>query len=419
MENYQAGKPKRNKLWTWLLIISIALSFVLGLFIGKIWDIKNGVLNEDGSVDVVKVLDLYSQTRSSEVDFNQFWEVWDKVKEKYVDQPVDDVELFYGALQGILVGLDDPYSVYFPPKKAEEFAKDLAGEFEGIGAEIGLRDNQLTIIAPLPSSPAEKAGLRPGDKVYAVDKEDVFDLTLDEAVSKIRGPKGTEVILTISHDGYEGIEDISIIRDTITVPTIDWEMKDNNIAYLRVSYFNEDTWAEFDTAVNNILLNSPKGLVLDLRSNPGGYLETAVSVASEWIDQGVVMKEKTNSESKDYKTRGKHRLVNLPTVVLVDEGTASGSEIVAGALQDYDKATLVGHKTYGKGSVQEFEILLDGSALKLTTAKWFTPKDRGIDETGIEPDIIVEEMFVELEQENEEGLLFDDLALEKALEILN
>ncbi|MBD3311463.1 MAG: PDZ domain-containing protein [Candidatus Magasanikbacteria bacterium] len=401
-----------------IIPVSLAiLTFGFGLLVGLSWNNDQKIINDDGSVEVAQVLNLYKNGKSDELDFDQFWELWDKIKEKYVVQPVNDEDLYYGAMEGLVSGLKDPYSVYFRPKKAEEFVKDLAGEFEGIGAEIGIRNEQLTIIAPLPDSPAEKSGLQAGDKVYAIDGEDTFELSLDEAVSKIRGPKGSEVVLTVSHDGYDEIEEVSIVRDTINVPTVSWEQKENDLYYLRISYFNEDTWTEFDKAVREIIMNSPKGVILDLRSNPGGFLQTSVDVAGEWVESGVIVRERySDGRVNEYKSRGKHRFADIPTVILVDGGTASGSEIVAGALQDYSLATIVGVQTFGKGSVQDFETLSDGSALKLTVARWYTPNDRQIDEEGIMPDVIVEEMFVAEGTDGEN--IINDKGMEKAIEIL-
>ncbi|MBI5222534.1 MAG: S41 family peptidase, partial [Candidatus Magasanikbacteria bacterium] len=313
---------------------------------------------------------------------------------------------------------EDPYSMYFPPKQAEEFAEELSGEFEGIGAEIGIKEDQLVIIAPLAGSPAEKAGIKSGDKIYLIDGEETYGLALDKAVSKIRGPKGTAVKLTISHDGFEAVQEVTIVRDKIVVPTVTWEMKDNNIAYLRVSYFNDDTWGQFDKAIKEIKLKSPKGIVLDLRSNPGGYLDTAISVASEWVKSGNIVTEKFSAGMEnDHAAIGTHRLVGMPTVVLVDEGSASGSEIVAGALQDYGVAKVIGMKTYGKGSVQDFEAFLDGSALKLTVALWYTPKGRQIDKEGITPDVVLEKM-VESATSTAGVIEYKDLGLDKAVELL-
>jgi len=418
---------KKMRLFYGLIAICVViLFFCAGLFVGSFWGFNDRFFDNADPVEINKVIDLYSRTRSEEVSFDQFWEVWDKVKMSYVDQPVDDVKLFYGAISGMVAGLEDPHSAYFPPVEAEEFSKDLAGEFEGIGAEIGIRDNQLTIIAPLPESPAEKAGLKPGDKIFSIDGEDTFGIKLEIAVSKIRGKRGTEVVLAVTHNGIETLEDIVVVRDKINVPTIDSKIiEDTEIAYLRISYFNQDTWIDFDKSLRELLLQNPKGIVLDLRRNPGGFLETSIDIASEWVKQGVIVRER-NGEGyeQEHKSRGAHRLANIPTVVLVDEGTASGSEIVAGAIQDYDVGTIVGQQTYGKGSVQNFEVLSDGSALKLTIDRWFTPNDRAIDGKGIEPDIILEEMFVPVESEelNENGehdvVDVIDKGLEKALEIL-
>ena len=413
----------KNRKYFYLSISFLALFCLFsGIFIGRVWQVRGLLTDESGEVKITKVLDLYSQSRSSEVEFDQFWDLWNKVKGRYVNQPVDEVSLFYGAMEGLVNGLGDPYSIFFAPEEARQFARDLSGDaFDGIGAEIGIRDNQLTIIAPLKGSPAEKSGLRSGDKIYAIDEVETYDMNLDEAVSNLRGKKDTKVKLTISHDGLEGIEDVMVVRDTISIPTVDWEMKDDNIVYLRVSYFNDDTWGDFDKAVGEILLETPKGIILDLRSNPGGYFDTSVAVVSEWISSGVVVKEKFSEiDEREYRSAGKHRFADLPTVVLIDEGTASGSEIVAGALQDYELATLVGNTSYGKGSVQEFEVLPDGSALKLTVARWFTPYDRQIDKEGIVPDVKLDKMFIDIVIDEEAGKIdFRDLGVEKALEILS
>jgi len=369
------------------------VTFFIGHTAGQASNLQEQLLTEDGHVNIEKVINLYSSTRSSNVNFDLYWDVWDMLQSKYVDEEVDDVALFYSSIQGMVAGLGDPYSVYFPPTEAKAFADGLSGEFEGIGAEISVKDSQLTVIAPLPTSPAERAGIRAGDQIFAIDGTDTTGIIIEEAVNLIRGKKGTEVVLTIRHENESAISDVTVIRDTIEVPTILLEIEDD-IAYLRISYFNQDTWRDFNTAVTDILTQNPTGIILDLRSNPGGFLETSVDVASEWVTQGnIVIERERGGVETVFATRGAHRLAGIPTVVLVDEGSASGSEIVAGALQDAGAATVIGAQTFGKGSVQDFQVLPDGSALKVTIAEWLTPNERVINDVGISPDIVLEEMF--------------------------
>ncbi|OIO18298.1 MAG: S41 family peptidase [Candidatus Magasanikbacteria bacterium CG_4_10_14_0_8_um_filter_32_14] len=415
---------KRKILNIVLLGVFIVVVFFIGVTVGIGKDVSRNLLNSSGNVDITKVVNLYSNSRSDQIDFKQYWDIWDKIKKNYVKQPVDEVALFYSSLEGLVKGLDDPYSIYFPPDKAKAFVSDLSGAFEGIGAEIGLRDDRITVISPLEGSPAQQAGLKAGDIILAVDDIDISSLSVEEVVLKIRGPKQTKVILTIIRGENAEKQDIEIMRDNIDLPSVKWEDKGKGIIYLRVSFFNDNTWSEFDKVVKEIILKSPKNIILDLRGNPGGYLDTSVKVAAEWlaIDQGVVVSEKTNNgQIKKYNaTEGKHRFVGIPTVILVDEGTASGSEIVTGALQDYAVATVVGKTTYGKGSVQEFEVLPDGSALKITIAEWYTPKDRQINKKGLDPDVVLEgDMFVQ--KDNTKGDKSDDYidrGMEKALEII-
>ncbi len=407
---------KKNTILIFSIAGTICLSFFLGFHVGTT---GNGFAQEPQSSVEVKeqVVNTKEKAQTEEIDFNQFWKIWKMVRANYVDQPVDETPLYHGAIKGMVAGLDDEHSVYLPPVKAKVFSEGLSGEFGGIGAEIGIRDEQLVVIAPLPETPAEKAGLVSGDKILAVDGTETRGLSVEEAVKIIKGKPGTTVVLTVSHNGFETVEEVPIVREIITIPTVLWEQKDNNIAYLRISYFNEDTLNQFNTKVKELLLESPKGIILDLRSNPGGFLQTAVLVASEWVEDGVIVREvfQNKQNTKEYTSKGANRLAQIPTVILVDKGTASGSEIVAGALQDYKKAVIIGTKTFGKGSVQSYEKFPDGSALKLTVAKWFTPENRGIDKEGIEPDIILEEMFQKGE-EFENG--FKDLGIERAIQEL-
>ncbi len=402
--------------WT----IALMIVFSSGLFLGQAFSLTKAVTDEQsGEVDIAKVLNLYSNLRGDSVDFKQFWETWDMVKNRYVDQPVDDVDLFYGALEGLVQGLDDPYSEYFPPQEAKEFVESLTGEFDGIGAEIGKRDGQLIVIAPIAHSPAERAGIKAGDMIFLIDKEDVSALSIDEAVSKIRGKKGTQVTLTVASKEDTQVRDVVITRDTIVIPTIISEMKEGSIAYVRMSAFSDDTDVELKKTVKELLTKNPKGFILDLRSNPGGYLDTAVNVASLWISSGPVVlegSEKTGKQALDATGRDV-LLADVPTVVLIDGGSASASEIIAGALQDTKKATIVGQTSFGKGSVQDVQPLPDGSAIKLTIARWYTPNGRQIDKEGIVPDVVVEEMVTTTPKgDGEVGII--DLGLQKALEIL-
>lgn len=437
------------------LIIALLLSFFAGLIIGQKTELRL-------STTFQNVISQRSQP-SEEVDFDLFWEIWNLIKEKYIKRPIDETKLFQGALSGMVKSLEDPYSIYLEPEIAKKFVQELAGNFEGIGAEIGIRAGRLTIVAPLADSPAEKAGLRAGDKIYFIDDYDTTDIALDYAVSLIRGQKGTKVVLTILRDGLKEPKKITIVRDVIEIKSIEWKMLNENakcqmpnvplaselwragkyqIAYLKISHFNEDTEKDFKKAALEILKKNPKGIILDLRNNAGGFLETAIRVASYWIEDGVVViedrgvisgsadsenpeknegdKKKVQQEilsnnrlplRKDYQSQGQAFFKDLKTVVLINQGSASGSEIVAGALQDYGKAILVGKKTFGKGSVQELDILKDDSAVKITVAHWLTPKGRLIEEQGILPDVEVELTEKDFETDK-------DPQLDKAIDLL-
>lgn len=408
-------------------ILKIAGVILLGLILlisafgaGMIFSQKNEFFksislkeaNYAGSV-YNKYITAPSNKLTADVDFNLFWNVWDMLKNKYVNKDkLTDKQMFYGALKGLVESTGDPYTVFMEPKLAKEFSDDLSGTFEGIGAEIGKRNDIITIIAPLAGMPAEKAGLKAGDKIYAINGENTAGLTADQAASKIRGPKGTEVTLTIFREGFDAVKDFKIIRQIISVKSVKTEIRDDGIFIITVSNFNSDTSNLFKEAARKAVEYNPKGIILDLRNNPGGYLETAVDMASEWVEDGVIVSERSNSEeNSEYLSRGRARLKDFPTVVLVNQGSASASEIVSGALKDYDKATIVGMKTFGKGSVQTLEDLRDGSSVKITVASWFTPDGTNINEQGISPDI-----EVKLAQEDYDANR--DPQLDKALEIL-
>lgn len=327
------------------------------------------------------------------VDFSLFWKTWDLVKEKYVNKTsLDAQQMVYGAIRGMIKATGDPYTTFFDPKETKSFSEDIGGSFEGIGAELGIRDNVLTVIAPLDDSPAKKAGLRAGDKILKIGDKVTSDMTIDEAVDLIRGKKGTSVTLTILHEKAQETQDTSIMRDTIQVKSVKVEFKDPNIAYIRLTKFGEETAKEFDAAMNQVLARESKGIILDLRNNPGGFLDKSVEIASRLISKGnVVVTEEDYAGKKDsLYTSGGDKLSSLPIVVLINEGSASASEILAGALRDDRDISLIGKKSFGKGSVQELMNLPGDSSIKITVAKWLTPNGDYIMEKGITPDIEVD-----------------------------
>lgn len=334
-----------------------------------------------------------SATLEEDLDFNMFWQVWNLVKESYYKQPVSDKQLFYGSLKGILAGAGDPYTMFFDPEEAKSFLANLNGSFQGIGAEIGLKEETLVIIAPLDGSPAQKAGLRPGDLIVKIDETQTDGMTVEEAVMMIRGEKDTVVTLSVRRQGEPEIITFKITRDNIVVDSVKWKIDENNFMRVSVSTFNDETIALFNAMMQEALKKDVDGMIIDLRNNPGGLLKTAVDLASAWTGYETVVIEREHEKAQSFKGVKQARLDGIKTVVLVNGGSASASEIFAGALQDYGYATIVGTQTYGKGSVQDYLNFSDGSAVKITTAQWYTPKGRGINETGITPDIIVDYSF--------------------------
>ena len=330
---------------------------------------------------------------ASDVEFKLFWEVWSALKDRYYQQPLKDKDLFYGALSGLASGTGDPYTTFFEPQAAEDFDQSIAGAFGGIGAEIGMKKDVIQIVAPLADTPAEKAGLLAGDIIAKIDGEDTSGMTVDQAVHKIRGERGTKVALTIYRpNAKKPLFDVSIVRDVIRITSVKSKMLDGGVAYVEITSFNADTADRFEAAVKTLLAQHPKGFVLDVRNDPGGLLDQAQRVAAVWLGDQVVVKERRQGKIfEELHGVGKALLKGVPTIVLVNQGSASASEIVAGALQDYQAAKLVGSKTFGKGSVQEVHDFEDGSAVKITIAEWLTPKERTIHKTGLEPDITVEQ----------------------------
>lgn len=348
------------------------------------------------------------------VDFSMFWDVWRDVEDSFVEEKkISREHMVYGAISGMVKSLGDPYTVFLDPEEAKKFKDDVSGSFEGIGAEIGIRKNVLTIISPLKNTPADLAGLRPGDKILKINDTITLDLTVEEAVSLIRGQKGTEVTLHITRDGFENTKEIKIIRGTIKIPIVKFEMKGNNIAHIALYHFTANSSIELRNALREALNAGAKKMILDLRNNPGGYLDVSIDIASLFLSEGevIVSEEFGNGEKDEYKSYGPGVLKDFPMVILINEGSASASEILAGALRDVRGVKLIGQKTFGKGSVQQLKDLKGGASLKVTIAKWFTPKGYSISEGGLAPDIEIEMTEEDFEKQR-------DPQLEKALEII-
>ncbi|MFC1748037.1 S41 family peptidase [Pseudomonadota bacterium] len=323
-----------------------------------------------------------------------FWQVWGLLEDSYVDeQTLNNEAMVYGAIKGMVKALDDPYTEFMDPAETKEFDQSLNGELEGIGAELTIKDQALVVVTPLKNSPAEIAGLQSGDVIFMIDGEIVAEMTLIEAVMNIRGEKGTQVVLTVVREGVDDPFEVSIIRDKVNIESVSMEEKEDGIYYISVNQFNDTTKPEFDASINKVVLNDGKGLILDFRNNGGGYLDVAVDIASHFVKgTGEVVKVKRRYDDDDdaFFLTGRPTLAEIPIVVLINGGSASASEIVAGALQDYNRAIIMGEQSFGKGSVQEVDKLSDGSSLRMTIAKWYTPKDTSVDDVGITPDIVVE-----------------------------
>lgn len=385
-------------------VIIVAASFGGGVYVGY---------ERRPAIEKVKGVLGQEAAPAKEVDFSQFWEVWSQVEEKYVDRDaIERKNLVSGAITGLVKALGDPYTVYLPPRETKVFKEDVRGSFGGIGAEIGVRRETLTIISPLKGSPAERAGLKAGDKILKINATTTADLGLDEAVSYIRGPVGTAVTLTIVREGEE-VREVSVTRETIVIPVIETSRKDGGVFHIHLLNFNEKSTLEFRRALREFVGSGDRKILLDLRGNPGGFLDAAVDIASWFIPAGEIVAREREADGSErlYRSSGHRLLESTPVVVLVDQGSASASEILAGALRDVRGTKLIGQKTFGKGSVQAVESLSGGASLKITIAKWLTPGGASINDRGLEPDIAVEIKKEDAENER-------DPQLEKALEAL-
>lgn len=409
-----------------VLVTVVGGAFLIGILVGS-----------NNQSDIQKATTLFNKNpdiAGSTIDFESFWRVWNILNERYVssDGPSDQ-EKVWGAISGLTSSLGDPYTVFFPPEEKKLFESDINGEFSGVGMEIGIRDGVLTVIAPLKDTPAFRAGIQSGDQIIRIDGETSADLTIEEAVRLIRGEKGTEVTLTVLRENEPNPLEISIVRDTIAIPTIDVELRTNTgkkisaekpfgtptdqseIYVIRLYNFSANSANQFRESLRNFVISGKNKLILDLRNNPGGFLESAVDMASWFLPAGkvVVREEIRGKEGKVYRSRGYNIFNdNLKMVILVNSGSASASEILAGALQEHGVATLVGTKTFGKGSVQELIPVTKDTSLKVTIARWLTPSGTSISEGGLTPDVEVKVTIKDVEK----GV---DPQLKKAIDILS
>ncbi|KKT29949.1 hypothetical protein A3G55_03255 [Candidatus Giovannonibacteria bacterium RIFCSPLOWO2_12_FULL_44_25] len=403
-------------------IIALAVVFALGFYLG---------IKTPAESKIAGILSANPQigTNREEIDFSQFWHAWNIAEGKYVDiDKVKRQDMLYGAIAGMIKSFGDPYTVFFPPEETKIFQSEIKGEFEGVGMEIGIRKDILTVVAPLKGTPADLAGIRAGDKILKINEEITSDMTIEQAVRKIRGQKGTKVKLTILRNGEDESRVLEIERGVIKIPVIGTETKQivsekdgkktekdlGDIFVIRLYNFSEGSPNGFRNALREMVEKNKSKLIIDLRNNPGGFLEAAVDIASWFLPQGeVVVKEDFGKKTSDmlHRSKGYNVFGDTPIVILVNQGSASASEILAGALRDYGKAKLIGEKTFGKGSVQEFLPLTADTSIKVTVAKWLTPKGQALSEGGLEPDIEIKPTKEDIEAGR-------DPVMEKAIEIL-
>ncbi|RJQ24844.1 S41 family peptidase [Candidatus Parcubacteria bacterium] len=400
------------------VVALILISSILGYFYGT-----NNIGLQWKNYKPIAIIDSKNPPDGGRLDMSLFYDVLDKVNSKYYDKgKIDPQKLTYGAISGMLGSLEDPYTSFFPPKENTSFKTQLAGEFSGIGAELGMsNDNRVTVVSPLDNSPAYKAGIRAGDIIVKVDGKDTSGWTLAQAVENIRGPKGSKVNLGILHEKQKDSVDVSIVRDVIVVKSVTgWvknvkcnedkcervdegsvlgsKVKDQNasVAYIRLSQFGDKTNNEWVLLISSLSQDIKKqtnfkGIILDVRNNPGGYLKDAVFIASEFLKNGnVVIQENSSGDRYEMSVVRRGVFTDYPLVVLVNRGSASASEIVAGALRDHRKIKLVGEKTFGKGTIQEATDVDSGASVHISVAKWLTPNGIWVDKKGLEPDVKVE-----------------------------
>jgi carboxyl-terminal processing protease len=398
---------KKNCL-IWLLIAAL-----LGFGFGRLFERRIVRVNFSAQIPHVEIVGREKE-KPETVDFSLFWNVWERLEKNFLDKKaLNPQKMIYGAISGMVSALGDPYTVFLPPQKHEEAQEELGGIFEGIGIQIGFIDKRLAVIAPLKDTPAYRAGLKAGDLILAIGDQETAGMSLPEAQELIRGSQGSVVNLTILRKENEDPKEFSIIRGKILIKSVEWETREGEIVYLKLLRFTEQTNKEWDKAVSEIRTQGPKikGVVLDVRNNPGGYLSGSVYVASEFLKGGVVTRQElADGTKKDFRVEREGSLLSVPLVVLINKGSASASEIIAGALSEHHRARLVGEKSFGKGTIQEVQELPGGAGLHITTARWLLPSGRSVEEEGLTPD-------VELETTEEDIKAGEDPVLEKAIEI--
>lgn len=400
------------------VILIVLIAFLLGWQLGH----KDVLFSWQNFKPTISVLDK-EPPKNINVNFKLFWDTWDLISREYIDKKaLDPQKMFYGAISGMVSSLGDPYTVFLPPDAQKSTKEDLGGSFEGVGIELGFnKDKRLSVIAPLSGTPADKAGIKAGDLIVKIEKTDTAGMSLPDAVKLIRGPKGTTVKLSILKelDGTEPKE-YMLTRDTIVVKSVEVSYQQagasgtktgKKVAVIKLSRFGERTNDEWQSAISDVLSQNAQAVILDMRNNPGGFLESAVFIASEFLDGGVVVLQENNQGLKTpFQVNRRGKLTNQPLLVLINKGSASASEIVAGALQDRNRAKLIGEKSFGKGTIQEAQDLEFGTGIHITVAKWLTPNSRWVnDSAGLNPDI---EVKADLNDPSK------DPQLDKALEIL-
>lgn len=365
-----------------VLAIALAVGFGGGVFFQK---------SRSSGLALTSVINQ-EQGKPDGVDFAVFWDVWNLLRQNYVDTgKLTTQDMVYGSIDGLVNSTGDPYTTFFKPKESKEFAQQIKGAFGGVGIEIGLRNGILTVIAPIKDTPADRAGLQAGDKILKIDSKSTEHMNVEEAVGLIRGPTGTSVTLAVLHEPAKTPRDVKLVRDVIKIPAVAWKMIDTDTAYLQVFVFNQNVDQEFGKAAQEIAKSPARRMILDLRNNPGGLLDSAVDLAGYFFDTNTVVTIQRDGKGAEtvYRTARNGLLKNYPLVVLINKGSASASEILAGALRDNRNVLLVGETSFGKGSVQDIFQLPGNASLKITFAKWFTPNGTSINENGIKPTIEV------------------------------